>query len=74
MWIEKSEVKVWHRLDGKPLVVIDPDDFRIRAFIDIKVTVEIPGQPSGRITEEDRMEQFFESAMPMLVKMWEKIR
>ena len=74
MWIEKSKVEVVRNPDGEPLVTIDQNDYCPLKHIDVEIAVKMEAQFDGHHwpTEEERMERFFESAMPMLVKIWEE--
>lgn len=73
MLIDETKVKVVCGLDGKPIVYLDRDDFSPCKTIDVKITVKLEAQHDGRWpTEGEKEKQFFESAMPMLAKLWEE--
>lgn len=59
--------------NGKLHVWLDKDSFCPCVRVEAVLEVEMDSQQDGHITEEDMMQQFFESAMPMLEKIWEEL-
>ncbi len=61
-------------IGGKLAIYLDKDSFCPCVHVDVTLKVQLEGQIDGHWTKEIEMEQFFESAMPMLEKIWEELK
>lgn len=70
MKIKEKHIK--KRELGGNSMFLDSQTLRPYQIFDMRFNIEYEAQQDGHWTKDMEMEQFFESAMPMLIKIWEE--